>query len=895
VSSNVQPDNASSSPTKRSEDKRLGLKKTDAPSHRHSSDMSIDIAIARAIQTHKFRDFSKLTKDEHVMLEWNMKNVEYALGANVSDLSMKFWDSDERHAFEGDHVLLREGYSSIVDYMVQKLEQYGEEKFKAISNFPIGKVQYARRSTTEKYSDRKQRKLVELSDACCVIAEDERRSIKCDFVVCTLPLGVLKHAVEPSTQSEEDTVPKVVFEPPLPESKRDTINTVGFGLLDKLYLQFADAFWREPLGLQGDKYLFGNSSGLHSHYYMFTDVGLTLGTEKDSPPILMTLISGKEAVHCEMLSEEEMVQEVLETLSELLKPMKVPPPVAVRRTKWGSDRFSRGCYTFLPPGATDQDFSMLQSPINGNGDSLLLEGSETMRMFFAGEHTTALHPSMAHGAMLSGIRAAKEIISTLSFNFRNDKTSDRLIPVALFRRDNPTIPLQCSLCHEMGSRVREGSLLALKRGARQVLVHNNCAEYSPEVEVYEGQWNNVIRAVNRGKALDCALCERSGATIGCTHINCFRVYHFSCSEDTGWRFDREGKVFYCDLHRKTPKGNEADRVSLHYYKTKTPYAVFKCCLCGGPDDDEGKVGKLLAFQYRNRRVLVHEKCARYTTIVDTKEDTESRMGIEFANIFEAIDKAGTCVKCQGHGATIGCASCDRLYHFPCATDIGWKAEKRGSKFLCESHVKNRHKNGASNQNGGSFQHALFSGMSAMGGAAKSSLPSNEFGTNSLAMAAAPDEIYISDNSSDSGESVQSNNPFFTRSNKDMKLKPLNHAGGETAETKKVKVTRKSVKAPWNINLAAKKEPDGYVLKVGNRKGKQTNSKLEEGQLIKSIDGLEVGTESLDTFKEVLTLMEKKIEILIEVVSDESKEDSKPAAVPSDPIQIANQADLSAEE
>jgi hypothetical protein len=32
------------------------------------------------------------------MLVWNLKNVEYALGANASlDLSMKYWDIDERH------------------------------------------------------------------------------------------------------------------------------------------------------------------------------------------------------------------------------------------------------------------------------------------------------------------------------------------------------------------------------------------------------------------------------------------------------------------------------------------------------------------------------------------------------------------------------------------------------------------------------------------------------------------------------------------------------------------------------------------------------------------------------------------------------------------------------
>lgn len=303
------------------------LKKTDAPPHRYSSDMSIDFAIGKAIAKHKFREFSKLTKDEHSMLEWNMKNVEFALGANISDLSMKFWDSDERHAFEGDHVLLKEGYSSIVDHMVQELEKF--EKFKSVTDFPIGKVEYARKTTAQKYPDRAERKLVELSDTCSVSTEDGQKTMKFDFLVCTLPLGVLKHSV-----TDTETEKKVVFEPPLPPSKCDSINTVGFGLLDKLFLQFETPFWREPLGLERDKYLFGNSSGVNPHHYMFTDYGLTLGSTNDAPPVLMTLISGKEAVKCEMLSEAEMVQETLDTLSAMLSPMVVPKPTAVRRTRY---------------------------------------------------------------------------------------------------------------------------------------------------------------------------------------------------------------------------------------------------------------------------------------------------------------------------------------------------------------------------------------------------------------------------------------------------------------------------------------------------------------------------------------------------------------------------------
>ena len=89
--------------------------------------------------------------------------------------------------------------------------------------------------------------------------------------------------------------------------------------------------------------------------------------------------------------------------------------------------------------------------------------------------------------MLSGIRAAKEVLSTMkcrsASTARESKDVDRIIPVSLFRHNNPNAPLRCSFCHKIGSQVREGSLLAFKRGAREVLAHDNCAEFSPEVEV----------------------------------------------------------------------------------------------------------------------------------------------------------------------------------------------------------------------------------------------------------------------------------------------------------------------------------------------------------------------------------------------------------------------------
>ena len=159
---------------------------------------------------------------------------------------------------------------------------------------------------------------------------------------------------------------------------------------------------------------------------MFLDVGLSLGGRESSPPILMTLISGREAFFSECLSEKELGTEVVRTLRTLFD-NHIPDPTLYNATRWGRDCFSRGSYTYLAPGTTGQDFRLLQSPINGNDDSVLLEGSETMHLFFAGKHTAGLHPSMAHGAMLSGYRAAKEMNEAIMV-LSSDGTIEQIIP-----------------------------------------------------------------------------------------------------------------------------------------------------------------------------------------------------------------------------------------------------------------------------------------------------------------------------------------------------------------------------------------------------------------------------------------------------------------------------------
>lgn len=873
------------------EDEKLP-KPAGVPLHRRSSDRSVDFEIGQAIAKHKLREFSKLGDAEHRMLLWNTKNVEYALGANISDLSMKFWDSDERHAFEGDHVMLKQGYSSLIDYMLDSLKKAGKDSFNYIMDYPVGKIEYARKSAAQPYgrdSFGNQTKLVDFSDTCSVTKQDGSDTKYFDFLVCAVPLGVLKEAITRAA-GEDDSVTKLSFQPSLPFSKIDAITNVGFGLLDKVFLHFDTPFWRKDTVFENDEQcLFGNVTGRHPHHYMFFDVGKKLGKSgQGSPAILMSLISGKEAVACEYLSDEELVSEMMQTLRTIFSDSTPDGPIAYRITRWGKDRFSRGSYTFLPPGATDQgrlltsgfcycffcwispfmfkDFNLLQSPINGNGDSLWIEGTETMRLFFAGEHTTALHPSMAHGAMLSGMRAAEEVLSTLQFKNSSEKDIDRILPEPLFRHKNPATPLQCSLCHKAGGQVREGRLVAFKRGARQVLVHNNCAENCPEVEVVDSKWKHVIKAVNRGKALNCTMCKKNGATIGCTSENCFRLFHFSCAEDTGWRFDRDSKVFYCDLHRSAllQTKDQNDRISLDFFLSKNPASSMICSFC---QSSTGKHDDLVAYQSAFKQICVHERCIKYTTTIDTSEIESSRVGKEYRNVFRALEMSKACSFCGQHGATVVCrdAACGLVYHVRCAENTGWHFRKRGKSFLCKVHRDQESRAKSDNEMPrkekntdptGLVSHNLFSRFGATPIGDRVSIASNLDIGGTTAPSTEGRGVLPDEGSISSDGTMEDYDPLVLNAalSSDM-----------SGDKLQLQVDRGSSTESWNLSLSICRKAHSNYLVIAACTDQGKPNCLQQGDVIVAINGTSIGSEGLHSLNEVLQHLQRDVCLKIEVI------------------------------
>jgi monoamine oxidase len=77
----------------------------------------------------------------------------------------------------------------------------------------------------------------------------------------------------------------------------------------------------------------------------------------------------------------------------------VPDPEGFVCTRWASDPFTRGSYSFIGVGGSNDDRRALAAPL----------GIAVDRVFFAGEATWAPQAATVHGAYLSGLRAADEV------------------------------------------------------------------------------------------------------------------------------------------------------------------------------------------------------------------------------------------------------------------------------------------------------------------------------------------------------------------------------------------------------------------------------------------------------------------------------------------------------
>lgn len=196
-----------------------------------------------------------------------------------------------------------------------------------------------------------------------------------DYAVITLPLGILKSG-------------SVSFEPALPPAKRAAIRNLGMSVLNKVYLHFPEVFWDSDAEWIG---YIGEHTGEWAaalNLYAYTQ-----------QPVLLLFNAAEYGLAIEAMSDDEIARKAMDML-HVLYGGNIPDPDGVLITRWGQDPFALGSYSSIYLGAAPEDREALAAPVDGV-------------LFFAGEATSVEHAATVQGALLSGQRAARELMKSL--------------------------------------------------------------------------------------------------------------------------------------------------------------------------------------------------------------------------------------------------------------------------------------------------------------------------------------------------------------------------------------------------------------------------------------------------------------------------------------------------
>jgi monoamine oxidase len=302
--------------------------------------------------------------------------LAYVVGFNAADPELvgvhwlvKSMRAEER--IEGDRAFrARHGYRDLIEIFLQQLTAAGVSvRTGAVVDSITWSAGHAELSVSEASGRSKL---------------DARR------VVITVPLAVL--------QAAPGETGAVAFSPALPSRKVEALAKLEMGKVVRISLRFRHRFWEEipapdggSLNLAGMRFLFSQDEWFPTWWTMAPETAPTLTGW--APFRCAARLSGK--------NRSFVVEQALQALSRLLK---VSTDDLARLLEaeyfhdWQSDPFSRGAYSYAKVGA-DGAQEAVARPVENT-------------LFFAGEATDISgHNGTVHGAIASGVRAAREILA----------------------------------------------------------------------------------------------------------------------------------------------------------------------------------------------------------------------------------------------------------------------------------------------------------------------------------------------------------------------------------------------------------------------------------------------------------------------------------------------------
>ena len=282
--------------------------------------------------------------DRALLAQWANSTVEQEYAGALERLSTSWFDGAE--AYPGEDRLFPAGYGALPRHLGAGLD--------VRLDTPVTRIAW-RRDPIEIHTPRGVHTARQL--------------------VVALPLGVLQSG-------------GVVFDPPLPPSRREALHEgLAMGLLNKVALRFDRPFW--PV----DRDWLQVVDAAPGEFAEWVTLHRVTGR-----PALFGFNAAGAAERIEGLDDAATVDLAMRRLRGVFG-RGIPSPVAAQVSRWKADPWARGSYSCVPTGSLPSQRRALGEPLDD-------------RVMFAGEHCHPTHPATVHGAYLSGVEAARRLAAS---------------------------------------------------------------------------------------------------------------------------------------------------------------------------------------------------------------------------------------------------------------------------------------------------------------------------------------------------------------------------------------------------------------------------------------------------------------------------------------------------
>ncbi|KVI01230.1 probable polyamine oxidase 5 [Cynara cardunculus var. scolymus] len=241
-------------------------------------------------------------------------------------------------------------------------------------------------------------------------------TLSADHIIITVSLGVLKAGIREFNDSGI-----LKFHPPLPDYKIEAISRLGYGVVNKLFLQLSPDSWADFDRFPFLQLVFHQSDSEFKNPKIPDWIRRTASVSPiyKKSRVLLSWFAGEEALKLETLPDEVILDEVSTTLStflsnshdshqqsngNMIKNSSKLKLSKVLKSQWGNDPLFMGSYSYIAIGSSGSDIDTLAEPLPKSSDSPQLQ------ILFAGEATHRTHYSTTHGAYFSGLREANRLL-----------------------------------------------------------------------------------------------------------------------------------------------------------------------------------------------------------------------------------------------------------------------------------------------------------------------------------------------------------------------------------------------------------------------------------------------------------------------------------------------------